>query len=129
MEAKEKVKDLLENWLDQETGEGLFKFTGMFWEALHPLMQKHQPELLAKYSNLLGESFDYFNPKVKALCAGLTEEELLSKTLDYYSARLEYSTANDPHILSFDEDDVVAYLPNQSIDQGQYFGREGEGNE
>lgn len=119
-------KSLLENWIAQETGEGLYKFTGGFWEVLYPILKKYQPELLRKYENLLGEEFNNFNEKVKEIYDSFDEEQNIINAINYMNEKMRYSTANEIQLIDIGDDELLPYLPNQNIDSKQYWGRDVE---
>lgn len=125
--VKQLADSLLQNWNETENGEGLFKFTGGYWEVLHPILKKYAPKQLAEYEKAAGETFDYFNEEVKKSLATGDEETDIKNAIDYLNGRLEqYATANDVHIIDLGDDNIIPYMPNQDIDPSDYFGRENE---
>lgn len=122
--VSELSKSLLENWIAEETGEGLYKFTGGFWEVLYPILKKYQPELLKRYENLLGEEFEYFNPIVKELYDCHSDEQNIVNAINYMNERMSYATANEIYLIEIGGDELIPYMPNQNIDIQQYWGRE-----
>lgn len=118
------VNTLLDNWISEDQGEGLYKLTGRFWEVLHPILKKYAPEKLVKYENIVGE-FEIFDERVKKLVD--YDDELcnwIASVLNYNS-RFSYSSVTDVDLVNDPAtDDDIAYLPNQVIDTNAYLGRE-----
>lgn len=124
MELKEKVKQLLNTWIQTEDGTGTFKLTGPYWEVLYPVLKKYEPELLQQYENKLYEVFEYFNEEVRTKVSTGDEEQDYINAINYMNAReQQYANNGDVHYVDFNGDDY-AYIPNESIDQNEHFGRE-----
>lgn len=122
--VKEKVKQLLKTWIETEDGTGNYKLTGPYWEVLYPILKKHEPQLLQQYENKLQEVFENFNEEVKVKVFSGDEELDYMNAINYMNMReRQYANNGDVHYVDFDGDDY-AYIPNQSIDQNEHFGRE-----
>ena len=112
----------LTTWIKQPE-RSKYKLLGGFWEVILPILRKYEPEKTKKYENLVG-SFDYSNDEVKELFDYGDDLTNILAGLTYYNERVVgFATAEDPHYITIGEKDI-AYIPNQSIDQEQHFGRE-----
>jgi hypothetical protein len=122
---KEKIekltRTLLEIWLSTESGEGLFRFTGGYWEVLYPILQKYQPRLLKQYESLLGEEFSFFNEEVREKLTTNDELQDLENAINYYNERIGVATADTTHTIELDGDKTIEYMPNQNLDYSQEF--------
>lgn len=119
---------LLDVWIKTDNGQGLFRYTGGFWEVLYPILKKEAPEKLKEYENIVGE-LDHFNPQIKEQFDYQSDLLNLLGALRYMNERADrFHSADEAHIIEIEDEDGdsidIAYIPNQSIDQGQYFGRE-----
>ncbi|MCK9209256.1 MAG: hypothetical protein M0P61_00330 [Ignavibacteriaceae bacterium] len=124
MELREKVKLLLNTWIQTEDGTGTFKLTGPYWEVLYPILKKHEPDLLKQYENKLQEVFENFNEEIREKVSSGDEEQDYVNAINYMNAReKQYANNGDVHYVDNDGDDY-AYIPNVSIDQNEHFGRE-----
>jgi hypothetical protein len=123
---KEAVKKFLELMSNQEDGKCLYKFFGGCWELAYPIFKKYAPKELQAYEDRLPEEFTYFNPQVEKILSTGDEKENWTAAVNYYNSRMA-SYAN-PQDVDFITDpttgDDIPYVPNQSIDAKQYFGRE-----
>jgi hypothetical protein len=119
---RDRTKMYLLNLMEVDQGRKFYKQTGPYWETLYPVLKKYAPLQLAVYERQAGP-FDYWNEAVK------TEYDYKDDLLNFMAA-LAYQevrfdamyTPEDVHILEIDGDDY-AYIPNQNIDQAQFFGR------
>lgn len=122
--VREGVNALLDNWISEDQGEGLYKLTGRFWEVLHPILKKYATAKLSKYEEIVG-NFEIFDERVKKLVD--YDDELcnwMASVLNYNS-RFSFASPNDVDVVNDPEtDDDIAYLPNQEIDTNAYLGRE-----
>lgn len=122
---QERCKALLDIWNANEDGTGRYKYTGGYWEVLYPLLDKYAPGELARYEELLSEQFDYFNERVKAAIDTGNEEENFRNAVNYMNSRMQSMyTAGSIHQIDLGDDEILGYLPNQNIDQSEYWGRE-----
>lgn len=120
----DRLKTFLEVMKLQEKGFGTFKFFGVYWEVIHPLFNKYQPELLKSYENLLNEEFEYFNPRVKEIIDTGDEEQNFKNAVNHYNREFQYKQTPDiDYVEDPDSGLDIAYMPNQSIDQNMHFGR------
>lgn len=122
--VRDGVNSLLNNWISEEKGKGLYKLTGRYWEVLYPILKKYNLPKLTEYENLVG-NFEIFDERVKKLVD--YEDELCNWIVSVlnYNSRFSYANINDVDIVNdpaTDED--IAYLPNQWIDTNAYLGRE-----
>jgi len=126
MGLREKVEQLLSTWIQTEDGTGTFKLTGPYWEVLYPILEKHEPDLLKKYENKLQERFENFNEEVRAKVSSGDEGQDYINAINYMNEReRQYANNSDVHYVDIDGDgDDYAYIPNESIDQSEHFGRE-----
>ncbi len=122
---QERCKTLLGIWNANEDGSGQYKFTGGYWEVLYPLLKKYAPEELKRYQNLLSEEFNYFDERVKAKVDTGDEEQNFRNAVNYMNNRIRNMyAAGSEHQIDLGDDEIIAYLPNQNIDQNDYWGRE-----
>ncbi len=125
MDVKKVCKELLRNWIAQEDGSGLYKYSGRYWEILYPLLQKHAPEELKQYEKTVGEEFNYFNEDVQRRIDKRNDEKNLKITLEYINSRIDnYSKPSDVDYIELPNEELLPYVPNQNIDVNQHFGRE-----
>ncbi|MCX6170647.1 MAG: hypothetical protein NTX65_15000 [Ignavibacteriales bacterium] len=120
----EGVNALLDNWVVEDQGIGLYKLTGRFWEVLYPILKKYAPIKLVEYEKLVGE-FEVFNERVKKLVD--YDDELCNwiASILNYNSRFSFASPNDVDLVNDPvTDDDIAYLPNQEIDTNAYLGRE-----
>ena len=117
---KELTKKLLSIWINNETGEGLFRFTGGYWEVLQPILKKYQPELLKTYENLICEEFTIFNPEVRNAITTNNELKDLENALNYYNNRIGIATAFTTHTIELKNDVVIEYMPNRFVEYDNY---------
>ncbi len=120
------VKKFLELLTVQEKGECAYKFFGGYWELAYPIFKKYAPEELKKYENKLPEEFDYFNPRVAEILASGDEITDWRNAVNYCNNRMgSYANPTDvDYITDPETGDDIPYIPNQSIDAAQHFGRE-----
>jgi hypothetical protein len=120
---KDRTMLFLQNLLETDNGKKLYRQTGPYWETLYPVFKKYAPqELLAEYERRAGP-FDYFNEAVKAEYD--YKDDLLNfmAALKYQETRFDtMQSPEDVHLIELDGEEY-AYIPNQNIDQDQYFGR------
>lgn len=112
----EKANLLLDVWIKSEDGSGQFKYTGYYWEVLHPILLKYCPEKLQQYEGILGYKFDYFDADVKEIVDSGSDEENYKNALDYMNWRIgSFAGVNDLHTLDMGDDEIIYYMPNQCI--------------
>lgn len=122
---EERCNILLHVWMLKEKGRGEYKFCGGYWEVLYPLLQKYAPEKLKEYERMLPDTFDYFDPRVKAALDAGDEESNFRNAVNYMNDRISsLYTTSSVHQIELGDDEILAYVPNQNIDQNQYWGRE-----
>ncbi len=113
------TKLILDNWIGNETGRGLFRYAGGYWELLYPILKKYQPGLLREYEGLVGE-FNYFNERVREKLDRGSEIENFVEALNYANSRIDdYASELEYHLILLDEgeDEIIKYIPNQALDQ------------
>lgn len=122
MEIDEKCKQLLRLWISHENGEGHYKLTGAYWEVLLPILEKYAPDELEVYSQYVGEDFDLQNLQVKQTVDKGIEDTNYRNAIKYLNHRMDsYATPQDPHYVDLGDDNIVAYIPNQAIqDQPEF---------
>ncbi len=120
---REKTEMLLKLWIENDTGSGLYKNTGPFWETLYEILRKYQPELLSDYSRIVGD-FSYFNDEIKSEYDYGRDELNFMAALQYMNDWMNsYHSSNEVHLVELNGEEIP-YMPNQNIDTDQYFGRE-----
>lgn len=119
-----KTKSLIKVLTLVEKGNGWYKMLGGYWELMYPMFVKYCPEELAQYENKLALKPDSFNVRVaKHLDTG-SEEENYRRAVNYMNSRIsEMYSPQDIHLIDMGNDEILAYLPNQEIDQSEYWGR------
>ncbi len=119
---EKKCKELLKLWLTLP--ENTFKYSGPYWEALKQVLKKYAPEEFGKYEAFAGP-FEYENGDVlKAYDLG-DDESNFEAAMEYIGIRQNSMLQPDSaHIIEVDGEDM-AYIPNERMDQDEYFGREG----
>lgn len=120
---EERVPMLLDTWIEVERGKKVFRQVGPYWEVLYTILKQYAPDEFKEYERLAGP-FDFFNEEVKKQYD--YQDNLLNfmAALAYQEKRYQsFSDAADLHIIELNGKDYT-YLPNQNIDQNQYFGRE-----
>lgn len=122
------VKTFLNLLIEQEDGSGLYKIFGGYWELAYPIMQNHAPEELKTYENMFPEDFEYFNPRVNEILTAGDEGKDWKNAVLYYNSRLDshHTTQDVDYIPDPETGEDIPYLPNQSINVKQHFGREDE---
>ncbi|HEX2868713.1 MAG TPA: hypothetical protein VHO03_16855 [Ignavibacteriales bacterium] len=123
MTIDEKIKNLLNLWIATDNGQELYRFTGPYWEVLYPLMEQHAPKELGQYENIAGP-FEVFNEDIKKKYESGNEDTDFRNTINYMNGRLYSTSSTDVHLIDMGYDNIIAYLPNQEIDQKGYWGRE-----
>jgi hypothetical protein len=121
---KDRTKLYLLNLLEVDQGRNFYKQTGPYWENLYLVLKKYAPEQLAEYERQAGP-FDYFNEEVR------TEYDFKDDLLNFMAA-LAYQQErfdsrqipDEVHYIELGDNEEFVYVPNQSIDQDQYSGRE-----
>ena len=122
MNITEKCNQLLSQWIGQEDGQGIYKMTGAYWEVLLPILEKHSPDKLQAYANMLGEDFDIRNDRVQRIVDQLNEEKNYRNAILYFNNRQDsYATPADPHYLDFGDDNIVSYIPNEAMQEQPEF--------
>jgi len=123
--VKKLANTLLDTWLKSENGEGLFRYAGGYWEVLLPILKKYAPDKLKRYENMLCEEFTYSNERVKELLDKGDEEKNIRNAVKYINHRIDsYCTPSEIHFIEDENGEIIPYMPNQSIDIDQYFGRD-----
>jgi hypothetical protein len=122
--VSEAVNSLLDTWLTNERGQGEYKQTGGFWEALHPILFKIAPQKAGKYENVVG-GFTEFDDKVKDLFdEGSDIYNVLGALLYIKERENSFATPQDIHQIDLGNDEIMPYIPNQSINSKDFWGRE-----
>ena len=119
----DRTKLYLQNLLQTDNGQKLFRQTGPYWETLYFILQKYAPAELVVYERFAGP-FNSFDETVKAEYDH--KDDLLNFMAALAYQEMRFDTLQNPdevHILEVDNDDY-AYIPNQNIDQERYFGRD-----
>lgn len=118
------VNSFLHTWLANERGQGEYKQVGGYWEVLYPIFIRVAPEKIKVYENLLGE-FEVFNPQVKKIFdEGSDLYNLIGALLYVKERQAGYALPGDVHLIDLGNDEIIPYIPNQSIDAHDYWGRE-----
>jgi len=120
MNLKNKCDNLLRTWIENADPQGEYKLTGGYWEVLYPILKTHSPELLKKYEDIVGE-FDTFNEDVRnKLSTGLDETDF-KNALEYMQAQEKnFGTPADRHNIDLGNDNVIAYIANQNLDENVF---------
>lgn len=120
---KDRTKLYLLNLLETDENGTFYKQTGPYWETFYEVLKKYAPFQLDAYERRAGK-FTYFDERVRA------EYDYKDDLLNFMAALayqgMRYDTMQNPdevHLIELGEEDDYAYMPNQSIDQDQYFGR------
>lgn len=124
MPLPEKCKVLLDTWMQEEKGTGEYKLVGGYWELLYPLFQKYAPEELQKYERATGEKFEHFNSEVREVLDAGDEETNFRNAVNYMIDWMRTHPPGSVHHIDMPDDEILAYIPNQNIDQNDYWGRE-----
>ncbi len=120
----ERCRILLRVWMTNEQGRGEYKYCGGYWEVLYPLLRKYAPEQLDSYERMLPENFDYFDDRVHEILDSGSEEKNFRNAVNYMNARMAMYYPESVHHIEMGDDEILAYVPNQNIDQNDYWGRE-----
>ena len=125
MTTKEKCLQILDVWMQSEDGNGNYKLTGPYWEVLYPLLLKHAPEKLKQYESMLNDRFDYFDAEVKQAIDVGNEDQNYINAINYMNEMEDnFATTTYIHEVDLGNDRIKPYIPNQSIDENDYWGRE-----
>ncbi|MBN1639524.1 MAG: hypothetical protein JW866_11180, partial [Ignavibacteriales bacterium] len=99
-----------------------FKFTGMFWEVLCPLLKKYAPEKFKELERRQGP-FGYFDENVREEIDYKNDILNFMAALRYMNERIDMMyTPDDIHYIEIDGDDYP-YMPNQWLDKDFILGR------
>lgn len=124
---RKKAEQLLDVWNNTEDGTGNYKLTGPYWEVLYPILKEYAAEKLAEYERKCGEKFDFFNSEVKRLVDSGDEEENFLNAINYMNGmENSFATPQTIHQVDTADDRIIPYIPNQNIDEKDYWGREEE---
>ncbi|MFA3784139.1 hypothetical protein ABRY23_13855 [Melioribacteraceae bacterium 4301-Me] len=123
--VKKALNSILDSWIQGENGEGMYKYSGGYWEVLLPLFKKYVPEKLKSYENMLCEEFDYTNERVRKLLDSGDEEQNVRNAIKYINYRIDsMAGANDFHYIEDENGEDIPYIPNMYIDINDHFDRE-----
>ncbi|MCA0388486.1 MAG: hypothetical protein LCH52_08325 [Bacteroidetes bacterium] len=119
-----KTKTLLKVLSRVEKGNGWYKMLGGYWELIYPMFVKYCPDDLANYERQLTLKPEHFNNRVAEQLDAGNEEENYRNAVNYMNSRIsEMYSPQDIHLIDMGNDEILAYLPNQEIDQSEYWGR------
>jgi len=119
-----KLKTLLSVLTKAEKGNGWYRMLGGYWEIIYPMFVKYCPEELAQYESKLALKPQNFNSRVANKLDAGNEEANFARAVNYMNSRIaEMYSPQDIHLIDMGNDEILAYLPNQEIDQSEYWGR------
>ncbi|GAB1348355.1 hypothetical protein MASR1M107_05670 [Ignavibacteriales bacterium] len=119
-----KIRTLLKILSKVEKGNGWYKMLGGYWELIYPMFVKYCPEELADYERKLVLKPENFNKRVANILDSGSEETNYANAVNYMNSRIaDMYSPQDIHLIDMGNDEILAYLPNQEIDQSEYWGR------
>lgn len=118
---KEKCPELVNSFL--QAGKDFYRQTGPYWEVLRPILQKYSPEEYKRMENLAGD-LDVVDSIVMGNYNYGSDELNFIAALQYMEMRFEtMAEPNQPHLIELNGEEK-AYIPNYSLDNEFYNGRE-----
>ncbi|MBD3411282.1 MAG: hypothetical protein GF419_13890, partial [Ignavibacteriales bacterium] len=108
------VKKTLDEWIKKDKGEGRFRQTGPYWEALYPILEKRAKAKLNAYAEIAGP-FNTFNPRVRKEYE--YDEELLNVVaaiLKMKQREAAKTPTEQPHEIEI-RGGAILYTPNEKI--------------
>lgn len=126
MDITKKLNSLLNELYSSERGSGQYRLLGPWFEVVYPLFRKYIPEKLKSYECLLWEPVELFNQEIARLVDKGSESKNLNAGYRYYKQMISiYATPETVHQIDDPRtEDTLAYIPNQYVDQSDYWGRE-----
>lgn len=122
---KDRANQLLDIWIEQESGQELYKNIGPYFEVFYPILKKYVPEKLTEYEKKV-KQIDFFNEEVKKEYDYNSDIINFIASLSYLEeANLSNHFTQDVHYILLNNN-TVPYMPNSNIDINQYLGRDKE---